>query len=57
MSAEVTYETNHTSNALIFVFYVFYCDLKEKYHIGGNINCKKKEKFACEISIIIPLNW
>ena len=44
MSAEVTYETNHTSNALIFVFYVFYCDLKEKYHIGGNINCKKKRK-------------
>ena len=54
MSAEVTYETNHTSTALylstisgalIFV-YIFYCDL-----------VKKKEKFACEISIIIILNW
>ena len=33
----------------IFVFYVFYCDLKEKYHIRRNTNCKKK----CEISTII----
>ena len=22
----------------IFVFYLFYCDLKEKYHIRRNIN-------------------
>ena len=38
ISIQVTYETNHISllhdstmlNALIFVFYVFYCNLKEK---------------------------
>ena len=35
------------------VFYVFYCYLKEKYHIRRNINRRGKEKFVCEISIII----
>ena len=37
----------------IFVFYVFYCNLKEKDHIRRNVNSKKKELFTCEISIII----
>ena len=39
----------------LFFFYVFHCDLKEKYPIGSNINCQKKEKFVCEISIIIMI--
>ena len=50
MSTQVTYETDHIyilchstmSSALLF-FYVFYCDLKEKYNIRRNINCKKKK--------------
>ena len=36
-----------------FVFYVCYCNLKEKNHIRGNINSKKKEMYIHEISIII----
>ena len=59
--AQVTYETDHIcvlchstmSNALNFCFYVFYCDIKEKYHSRRNKNCKKKENLVCEISIII----
>ena len=39
----------------IFVFNVFYCNLKEKDHIRRNINSKKKEMYICEISIIIIL--
>ena len=38
-----------------FVFYVFYCNLKEKYHIRRNINSKKREMFIYEISIVIFL--
>ena len=38
----------------IFIFYVFYCNLK-KDHIRRNINRKKKEMYICEISIIIIL--
>ena len=30
------------SNALNFVFYVFYCNLKEKYHTRRIINSKKR---------------
>ena len=37
-----------------FVFYIDYCDLKEKYHIRRNLNCQKK-KVIFEISIIIIL--
>ena len=37
----------------IFVFYVFYCNLKENDHIRRNVNSKKKEMFICEISIIV----
>ena len=44
MSTQVTYETNHISlfcdstmsSAPNFVFYVFYCNLKEKDHMGGS---------------------
>ena len=36
----------------IFVFYLFYCNPKEKNHIKRKINSKKKNYF-CEISIII----
>ena len=36
-----------------FVFYVFYCDLKEIYHTRRNINCKIKSKFICGSIIII----
>ena len=33
----------------IFVFYLFYCNAKEKDHIRKNINSKtKKELFICE---------
>ena len=61
MSTQVTYETDSISvlcystmsSARNFVFYLFYCDLKEKYHIRRNINWKKKETLVCEISIII----
>ena len=35
----------------IFVFYLFYCNLKGKDHIRTKINSKKK--ITCEISIII----
>ena len=38
----------------IFVFYVFHCNLKEKY-IRRNVNSKKKAMFICEISIITIL--
>ena len=68
MSTQVTFETHHISvlchstmsSALIFfiylfIFYLFYCDLKEKYHIRRNINLKKKGKFVCEINVIIIL--
>ena len=41
------------SSAANVCFYVFYSNLKEKYHIGRNINSKEKEMFICEISIII----
>ena len=59
ISTQVTYETDQIyvlccstmSSALNFCFYVFYCDLKGKYHIRRNINCKKRK--VCEISIII----
>ena len=37
----------------MFVFYAFFCDLKEKYRISGNINSRKKEIVKCKISIII----
>ena len=37
----------------IFVFYIFYCNLKEKDHIRRNKNRKKKEMYICKISIII----
>ena len=30
----------------IFVFDIFYCDLKEKYNIGRNINSKKRNLYA-----------
>ena len=38
----------------IFVFHVFYCNLKEKRHIRRNVN-SKKEMYICEISTIIVL--
>ena len=49
MSIKVTYETDHISllhdstmpNALNFVFYVFYCYLKDKDHIRRIIISKK----------------
>ena len=55
MSTQVTYETYHISvlyhlrtlstmsSALIFVYYEFYRDLKEKYDIRRNISCKKRK--------------
>ena len=63
MLTQVTNENDHVSilchstisSALNFCFYIFYCDLKEKYHIRRNINRKKKEKFLCEINMIIIL--
>ena len=50
MSIQVTYETNHMSLVVIqqyqmhksFLFYVFYCNLKEKDHIKEIINSKKR---------------
>ena len=47
----VTYETDHISvlchstmsSAPNFCFYVFYCDLKEKYRIRRNTNCKTRK--------------
>ena len=50
MSTQVTYETDHISCAVIqrcqvhqiFVFCVFYCNLKEKDHIRRNKNNKKR---------------
>ena len=54
--AQVTYKTNHISvlrhsimsselffKHTIFVFYVFSCDLKDKYHIRRNKICKKRK--------------
>ena len=38
----------------IFVFYVFYCNLKEKDHIRRIINSKKKRNI-CKSSVIIIL--
>ena len=38
-----------------FCFLLSYCDLKEKYHIRRNKKFFKKEKLACEISVIIIL--
>ena len=37
----------------IFVFNVFYYNLKEKVHIRRDMNSKKREMFICEIYIII----
>ena len=62
ISTQVTYELNHISvlghstisSALNFCFYVFYCDLKEKYIYKEKYKLHKKEKFICEISIILP---
>ena len=49
--AQVTYETDlitvlchSTMSSALNVFYLFYCDLKEKYPVGTNINCKKNWK-------------
>ena len=56
--AQVTYKPTASQQCQvhqIFVFYVFSCDLKDKYHIRRNINCKNKENFVCEISSIIIL--
>ena len=62
MSTQIAYEIHHISvlchstmsGELNFLFfYVFYCDLKEKYHIRKDVNCEKKEKLLCEIPIII----
>ena len=51
MSTEVTYETDHISvlchstmsSVLNFCFLLFYCDLKEKYHVRRNINFKQNK--------------
>ena len=40
------------SNTLNFVFYVFYCNLKEKYLLE-ELQIVKKEIFTLEISIIV----
>ena len=63
MSIKVTYETDHISllhdstmpNALNFVFYVFYCYLKDKDHIRRIIISKKIYIyiFLWEISIMV----
>ena len=60
MTTSVTYETNYISllhestvSSALNCFYVFYCNLKEK-DIRRNKN-DKKEKYLCEISIIIIL--
>ena len=61
ISTQVTYESDHISllrdstmpSALNFVFYVFYCNVKEKYHIRRTVNSKKR--VISEISIIIIL--
>ena len=63
MSTQVTYEIDHVSllkystisSALNFCFYVFCCDLKEKYLLEERKTVKKK-KFVCEMSIIIILS-
>ena len=40
----------------VFVYYVLYCNLKEKDHMGRKINSKQKEIFyTCEISFTIIL--
>ena len=39
----------------IYVFYVFYCNLKEKDHIWWKIISKNKEMFICKISNTIIL--
>ena len=59
ISLQVTYETDHIfllcdSNALNFCFYLFYCNLKEKYLIKKIINSKKKI-FIWDVSIFIIL--
>ena len=62
MTRQVTYETDYISLLCViqwcwvcqnFLFYVFYCNLKEKDHIKKNINSNKKEMFIYEIIIII----
>ena len=63
MSTQVTYETDqiftpwfNNVKCTKFLFYKFYCNLKEKVHIKRNINSKKKkEMFICAIIIIIIL--
>ena len=43
---------------MMFVFYVFHCNLKEKGHIIRNINSKKKKKCLLrKIIIIIRVGW
>ena len=61
MSTQVTYQSIHISTPrfnsvkyLIFVFYLFCCNLKEKDHIRRKNRYKKI--IICEISIII-LIW
>ena len=52
ISTQVTYESDHISllrdstmpSALNFVFYVFYCNVKEKY-IRRTINSKKRNVY------------
>ena len=39
----------------IFVFYVFYWDLKEKHHIRRNINCKKRKNLY--VKSVLLLFW
>ena len=67
MSTQVTYETDSISvlcystmsSARNFVFYLFYCDLKEKYHIRRNINWKKKKKrlYVKSVLLLLLLFW
>ena len=61
MSTQVTYETNYISllhdsimsSALIFVFYVFYCNLKEKDHIRRNTNIREKKEIYMKSLLVL----
>ena len=63
MSAQVTYEIDHISLLQqyqvhkIFVFYIFYRNLKEKDHIKRNINSKKKKCFCRKSVSKIRVGW
>ena len=60
VSTQVTYETDHNSfNDVkcfkVLFFQVFYCNLKEKYHIRRKMNMKKKKYLYLKSVLLLLL--